>query len=275
MNRTLALSAFTIALASISVDSLAATQNSLYFLPQEEITLDYPTPLSGELLYAGHEVNYGAQAIAEGSYPVLTVWPGSGLTLNFTKLEQSVKQVWLDDPSKLVVDYAGELCNAPCRGGVQVLHLKRVFGLKFENLPSTPTTTLTVVTVSHGGEKIYKFRLTYGEGSAKYLTVTLNPTQTAKPESIPSLTPVVAKSAPSQENIVPSRIKTFERGLEVAQATLDDTTRNRFMFTRVEYFIGDLRQGYSEEVARERNNLSPRAVEALVKMGSEAMEAAE
>ncbi|WP_232285798.1 hypothetical protein [Crocosphaera chwakensis] len=193
--------------------------------------------------------------------------------MNFTKLNESVKQVWLDDPSKLVLDYAGELCNLPCRGGVTVLHLKRVQGLEFENLPSTPSTTLTVVTVSPQGEKIYKFRLTYGKGSAKYLTVTLNPTEYRPSPSLDEGYLAVAR--PNPKNIDTERIEVFEQGLATAKKELEDTSRNRLIFTRVELFIADLRQGYSEADARERNHLSKNAVNSLIEMGKPTKEEAD
>ena len=59
---------------------------------------------------------FEAAAVAAGNYPTLTVWPGTGLTLNLTPINESVKQIWLDDPSQVTLDYAGELCATPCRG---------------------------------------------------------------------------------------------------------------------------------------------------------------
>ncbi|WP_107666791.1 hypothetical protein [Cyanothece sp. BG0011] len=253
----------TLALASIGPKTLATNQNPAYFFTESQVEL--PSIPNTGAVYAGYEVNYEASAISSGSYPTLSVWPGSGLTLNFTKLNESVKQVWLDDPSKLVLDYAGELCNVPCRGGVKVLHLKRVQGLQFENLPSTPITTLTVVTVGSDGEKIYKFRLTYGKGSANYLTITLNPTEYKPSPSINEDYLTVAR--PNPKNINKERIEVFEQGLATAKEKLDDTSRNRLIFTRVELFIADLRQGYSEADARERNHLSKNAVDTLIEMG--------
>ncbi|EAZ88901.1 hypothetical protein CY0110_31915 [Crocosphaera chwakensis CCY0110] len=261
----------TLALASIGPKTLATNQNPAYFFTESQVEL--PRITNTGALYAGYEINYEADKIASGSYPILSVWPGSGLTLNFTKLNESVKQVWLDDPSKLVLDYAGELCNLPCRGGVTVLHLKRVQGLEFENLPSTPSTTLTVVTVSPQGEKIYKFRLTYGKGSAKYLTVTLNPTEYRPSPSLDEGYLAVAR--PNPKNIDTERIEVFEQGLATAKKELEDTSRNRLIFTRVELFIADLRQGYSEADARERNHLSKNAVNSLIEMGKPTKEEAD
>ena len=119
---------------------------------------------------------FEAAAIEAGDYPSLTVWPGAGLTINLTEINESVKQIWLDDPSKVTLDYAGELCANPCQGGVQVVHLKRINNVHFPNLPATPQTTLTVVTVSPQGERVYKFFITYGTGHPSYLSVNLSPT---------------------------------------------------------------------------------------------------
>ncbi len=254
-----------LALASVGSESLAAKNNPYFFSDTPAKTQSVETEGT---LYAGYQVKYEAEAIAAGSYPTLTVWKGSGLTLSLTELKgESVKQVWLDDPSKVVLDYAGELCNVPCRGGVSVLHLKRITGLQFENLPSTPTTTLTIVTVSQRGERIYKFRLTYGKGSPKYLTVTLTPTKSPPSPAIDYGATEVAYR-PDPRNIDLGRIGVLEKGLVIAKTELPDTTRNRFMFTRMELFIDDLKKGYSELAARKRNNVSEKAVNTVVKMGA-------
>ena len=153
--------------------------------------------------------SFEAREIEEGNYPVLTVWSGSGLTLNFTSLTgEFVKSIWLDDPSKLVLDYAGELCSLPCRGGVKIIHLKRVTGLHFPNLPSTAKTTLTVVTVSSLGDKVYKFILGYGSGTPQYFTVNVTPRPKSRPafnQRLSPHSPVEEKNAESAAN---SEIKT-------------------------------------------------------------------
>ena len=207
---------------------------------------------------------FEAAAVAAGDYPTLTVWPGSGLTINLTKMSESVKQVWLDDPSQVTLDYAGELCAAPCNGGVQVLHLKRIKPLNFANLPATPRTTLTVVTVSPQGERVYKFLITYGAGNPTYLSVNLSPTSPVGPRLSP-----VAKPLPKVSLVEPDleRIALLERGLLKAREQLEQTTRNRLVLNRAAQFLADLKQGYPEPEAMKRNHLSANAVATLADLG--------
>ena len=193
-----------------------------------------------------------------------TVWPGSGLTINLTEMSESVKQVWLDDPSQVTLDYAGELCATPCGGGVQVLHLKRIKPLNFANLPATPRTTLTVVTVSPQGERVYKFLITYGAGNPTYLAVNLSPTSPVGPRLSPVAKPLAKVSLvePDQE-----RIALLERGLFLAREQLKPTTRNRLVLNRAAQFLADLKQGYPESEAIKRNHLSANAVATLANLG--------
>ncbi len=210
-------------------------------------------------------INYDAKKISEGTYPTLKVWKGHGLTISLAELNgESVKQIWLDDPSKIVLDYAGELCNQPCRGGVNIVHLKRVEGLTFEKLPSTPSTTLTVVTTSMQGDRIYKFRITYGTGGPEYFTVNLQPQK-------PTPTPLNSVVATNRRLVEPDtkQIAVFRRGLAIAKTTLKDTTKNRLIFTRINLFISDLEKGKPLEDARKDNNLSEGIIAKLIELASQ------
>ena len=51
-----------------------------------------------------------------GSIPTLTVWQGMGLSLNFSGTGERVVKAWLDDPSRLTLDFDTPLCVAG-RGG--------------------------------------------------------------------------------------------------------------------------------------------------------------
>lgn len=216
--------------------------------------------------------NFNASQIEarQGKFPTLMVWPGAGLTFNLSGLaNEYVKQIWLDDPSKLTLDYAGNLCMAlPCEGGVKVLHLKRITGLQFQNLPATSLTTLTVVTLSQQGERIYKFILTYGKGRPQYLVANLLPTVASKPPNLPRLT--LTNKTPSRGiPLSPERIAIYEKGLTRAQQELNTTTKNRLVLTRVELFLEDLKTGYGEVEARGRNNLSQDTLERILQLGTQ------
>ncbi|MEO0644617.1 MAG: hypothetical protein AAFZ17_00465 [Cyanobacteria bacterium J06650_10] len=94
---------------------------------------------------------------ARASSVSVTVQEASGLSIDFSKSGERIYKVWLDDPSKLTVDFDG-----PLESGAQVIHLRRITGLSFENLPSGNSTLLTVVTRSGGTSNVYYFDIGYG-----------------------------------------------------------------------------------------------------------------
>jgi hypothetical protein len=109
-----------------------------------------------------------AQGLTSGGAQI-SVWPGSGTNLDFTRTGEVIQRVWLDDPSRLTLDFDGTLCgqgnSGSCDGaGASVIHLRRVTGMHFENLPETAYTLLTAVTDSPEGRKLYQFQVNYGSG---------------------------------------------------------------------------------------------------------------
>ncbi|MEO0771372.1 MAG: hypothetical protein AAFY72_18455 [Cyanobacteria bacterium J06649_4] len=94
---------------------------------------------------------------ARASSVPVTVQEASGLSIDFSKSGERIYKVWLDDPSKLTVDFDG-----PLESGAQVIHLRRITGLSFENLPSGNSTLLTVVTRSGSTSNVYYFDIGYG-----------------------------------------------------------------------------------------------------------------
>jgi hypothetical protein len=114
-----------------------------------------------------------------GSGAYITVWAGSGTNIDFTRTGETIQRAWLDDPSLLTIDFDGSLCSRnagnDCGDGVSIIHLRRVVGIRFPNLPTTVSTLLTVVTQSHRGKKIYLFNVGYGAGTPGYATVAITP----------------------------------------------------------------------------------------------------
>lgn len=112
------------------------------------------------------------EAAQAGTVPV-TVWPGSGANLDFSRLGLRIYRAWLDDPSKLTIDF-----DAPLdAGGAQVVHLRRVSGVAFQGLPSTPATLLSVVARDASGTaQLFQFPITYGSGPPDYSTIAVVPT---------------------------------------------------------------------------------------------------
>jgi hypothetical protein len=105
----------------------------------------------------------------------IALYPGHGTTLNFRATNEKVQRVWLDDPSQVTVDFDDVNCRSqdqPC--AAQVIHLRRIKRLKFDDLPTTSTTSLTVVT----DKGIHQFQLSFptsGKPKSTIVNITSNP----------------------------------------------------------------------------------------------------
>jgi hypothetical protein len=196
---------------------------------------------------------------AEGrtaSIPTLTVWQGMGLSLNFSGTGEQIVKAWLDDPSRLTLDFDTPLCdghqqNSRCRGKTTLIHLRRITPLQFSHLPATPTTLLTIITQAQGTRKAYYFQVGYGRGKAKYIAVNINP----DPRHALQQRQQLAESTRA-------RVDRIEQGLKVARQR-DTYQQNEPVFERVETLIAHVRGGMSFAEALRRVNLSPSVLEQL------------
>ncbi|MGK7874468.1 MAG: hypothetical protein AB4426_14520 [Xenococcaceae cyanobacterium] len=192
---------------------------------------------------------------SRGSIPTLTVWPGMGLSLNFSGTEERIVKAWLDDPSRLTLDFDVPLCsgqgNERCGSGATVIHLRRIHSLNFAHLPVTPTTLLTVVTQGQKERKVYYFNLGYGSGKAKYIAVNIN----TDPR------PALQQRQRLQE-AVRARANRIERGLQIARQR-NTSQKNKLVFNRVEILLAHVRGGISFPEAIRRVNIAPSVLDQL------------
>lgn len=120
------------------------------------------------------------QTQASGQSAILqtiNVWNGHGVAISFYEIGETIKKVWLDDPSEILLDTDGCLegldknCSNP---GAGLIHLRRIKKVNIPGLPQTSATLLTVITQSSSGErKTYSFRLATSDGTPKYSQVTI------------------------------------------------------------------------------------------------------
>ena len=184
-----------------------------------------------------------------GSFPTITVWPGSGTNVNFIPTGEVVKKVWLDDPSRIVIDADGSLCiqsdGSGCTdGGASVIHLRRINKIHFPHLPQTPTTLLSVVTENPQGQRrLYQFRVTYGTGVPKETTISVNPD--------------IHRPAPGSTEGILVRLTRIQRGLERAEQTgmIHPTYGNQAISARVRTFLAWGKSGVPLEQAAARTEL--------------------
>ncbi len=194
---------------------------------------------------------------AEGrsaTIPSLIVWSGTGLSLNFAGTGDRIVKAWLDDPSRLTLDFDSPLCGD--RGqencaGASIIHLRRIGTLAFPRIPSTPTTLLTVVTEAPSGRKVYYFNLGYGSGRARYVAVNINS------DPRPAL-----RQARQVEDATRSRADRIERGLRIARER-DNSGRNSEVLDRVETLLARVRGGMSFPDALRHFNLAPNVLDKL------------
>lgn len=92
--------------------------------------------------------------------------PGIGVAINFISLG-TVQKIWLDDPSRIVLSFDGNLCsfsdNSSCSNeqGATVVHLRQIKPIQFPNLirSADGSTMLTVIVSGNAGRNLYQFRL--------------------------------------------------------------------------------------------------------------------
>jgi hypothetical protein len=223
MLRLLSLFSFSVSFAWISVSSVQAA------------SCDIPVAIAG-----------GAQP------PPLTVYKGSGLNISFIPLAQKLVKVWLDDPSRLTVDF-----DAPL-GSATAIHLKRINQLTFPNLPpSGSQTLLTAIAVDQSGKRHrYQFRVLYGEkGTPRCYGVSLIPD----------------RPTPSQEPLLSAfEEMSLKRGLQVAinEGRISESQGNSSLQGKVEKYLQLRRQGIGELEARNRAGVSLALLVRLRDMGS-------
>ena len=119
-----------------------------------------------------------------GAIPTINIWYQQGTNLSFIQAGETIKTVWLNDPSQVTIDFDGPMCmqfgqernvnQGDCKNSAaNVIQLRRIPKLKIPGLPNTDKTLLTVVTEGKGKTKLYAFRVIYGEGSPDYNTLAI------------------------------------------------------------------------------------------------------
>lgn len=204
-----------------------------------------------------------------GPMPTLSVWSGQGTNLSFLNTGEVIKKVWLADPSRVTLDFDGSLCRAGSNGGgredcqnsgASVIHLRRVVGVRFPNVTTAATTTLSVITEGTQGRKLYQFRVLFPSDRSlpQYTTLALYPDPPPLPSAQEQLREQLEAQRLNPENI--------QRGLNVArQQRLIDPSEN--LWNRVQMLLNFLRTGYPLNTAAQQAGVSRDLVERLAQLG--------
>ncbi|MBD2503902.1 hypothetical protein [Anabaena azotica] len=124
----------------------------------------------------------------------LKVWQGYGLTISFIPVGETIKQVWLGDPSRFALSSNGSLCQQGSNnqetcgvGGATVLFIRQIKPISFPSLTNSKdgSTVITILTSSGEGQgqKHYQFKLTPATGNPQYTSLIIHPSD-SKPRTI-------------------------------------------------------------------------------------------
>lgn len=119
-----------------------------------------------------------------GTVPTVTASYVQGTNLSFLPAGETIKKVWLNDPSQVTIDFDGPVCtqfgqdrnfnSGDCKNSAaNVIQLRRIPKLKIPGLPNTNKTLLTVITEGQGKSKLYTFRVLYTDSDPGYHTLAI------------------------------------------------------------------------------------------------------
>lgn len=212
------------------------------------------TPLPAAAIPIIRQISQTQAQGLSGNGAHITVWSGSGTNIDFTRTGEVIYRAWLDDPSKLTIDFDGNL-EGRRGGGASLIHLRRVIGISFPHLPATQSTLLTVMTQSAAGRKVYLFNISYGRGKPQYASVVVSPKGT-------NLTGNGIQIANSRT----ANWQDVEQGLQqaVAQGLIE---ANSPVTRRTQEFLAQVRNGIPVNRAIAQSNVSMALIVRLAEMG--------
>lgn len=180
---------------------------------------------------------------------------GYSVTINFLASNEEITQVWLSNPSFVVVMSDGCLTRGATRQNcqhssnpVKVLHLKRINDLTIPGLPKTGQSLLTIVTRSSSGKgNIYLFKIVKSS-SPGHLVFEIAPSNSTEPV------------------IDTSVLQTFRQGVLIAkqQKFLEEGSA---LDKKINSFLAYLSEGLSVSESTNKAGLSPDVVSRLQELG--------
>ncbi len=122
-----------------------------------------------------------------GAVPTIKLWFQQGTNLNFAPSGETIRKVWLNDPSQVTIDFDGPMCmqfgqqpnsniGAECKNSAaHIIQMRRIKRINIPGIPKANNTLLTVVTEGQGSIKLYTFRILYDNGNPEYHTLAIYP----------------------------------------------------------------------------------------------------
>lgn len=192
----------------------------------------------------------------------INVWNGHGVAISFYEVGETIKKVWLDDPSQILLDTDGclEGIDQDCQNpGAGLIHLRRIKKVNIPGLPQTPSTLLTIITQTPTGErKAYSFRVATNSGKPKYSQVVIKNDVEEKKAPIPQLQPLAVNFKTTRD---------IRNGIAIA-IKKKWINSNDELHQRLEKFIIRLYMGDEISTAAEKASVSMELVNKLINLGS-------
>lgn len=223
------------------------------------------TPVQAQA--AVHSV--GAQTV-QGNYDtgVYEVRLGStqAVNISFIRSGETIQKIWLDDPSRIVIDFDGCLANTAvdnggnCQmNGARLIHVRQLrTAIELPEEMSTGEGGYSLMTILTDSGKIYQIKLVLGQGSPPYSLIEINPAPPPAPAQIASLSQEYNREILAQ----------LSRGLAVAEAQgLIDTSSPAY--TSVRQMIALMQNGTPFADAQTQSNTPTALVSRLRGLGSQ------
>jgi hypothetical protein len=190
------------------------------------------------------------------------VWPGHGVSISFYRTGETIKKIWLDDPSKFVFDVDGCLEGlGRCSGkstGAGFIHIRQIEKVKIPGLPpASYGAHMTVITEAGGTRKSYHFRIVSGTGAPQYSQIEIiGDTTPNKPEQV----------EPKVSYLALSDSRYIAKGMQVALYKQWITVDSK-LWKRLNQLVELRSQGEELVIAASNAGVSMQLVEKLMSLG--------
>ncbi|HEY9690640.1 MAG TPA: hypothetical protein V6D15_00370 [Oculatellaceae cyanobacterium] len=205
----------------------------------------------------------------QGQPPLIELAPGMGVNLSFVATGETIKKVWLDNPSFVTLDVDGCLAGLGTRqearncSGAFVLHIRRINPLQFRNLPKANSSLLTVITSAN---RVYLFKI-IKVAKPRYYTVEIIP----RKQNIRSY--VSHQYFGNQPNRKSQLSAPITSSLVILNCGLQVAIKNQFLKTsqalyrNIQKFLSLTASGTSVEIAAKQAGISMNLVKRLHELG--------
>ncbi len=197
-----------------------------------------------------------------GQLASVVLWPGYGTNLNLIPTGETVKKAWLDDPSRVAIDFDGCLGHSAGNSsggadgcGATVIHLRQITGVSFPGLVSSAnsTTLLTLIAEGPQGRKLYQFKVVVGKGTPEYNTMTIQPDSQG--------TPYI------ELGLRKATLEDVQKGLTIAESKKLISRRDG-AWSKVQNFLAQVRNGESINTAAQVTGVNMAIITKLAELGT-------